>query len=203
MIRDHYSFDLDKFISKEKNILFITGYMGSGKTTLSRQYAEKYDAKCISLDIAFASNNFSISAHENDENIKTYRSLLIGAKCYLMDKDGNGIYTTKWMNMTTAQRCEVIITQAIKQCSSTNRIIIEGVQLYHYAILYPLFKNQPLCIMKTSINQSNVSSFSRDRNQGVRLIPAITEYFSNKKYYARQLQLYKEFINKVIAERRT
>ena len=49
--KDDIVLNLDKFITNEKNVLLITGLSRSGKTTLAGNFASKYNAEIIQLDL--------------------------------------------------------------------------------------------------------------------------------------------------------
>ena len=49
--RAHKNYGLSDFIAGRKNILFITGYSASGKSTIAEDYCKKYKATYIELDV--------------------------------------------------------------------------------------------------------------------------------------------------------
>lgn len=48
---NNYENNLDKWISGENKILYITGLMGSGKSTIGRQLSKQYNCQLLELDL--------------------------------------------------------------------------------------------------------------------------------------------------------
>lgn len=197
--RKYMAYDLSSFINKQKNICFITGYMGSGKSTLAKSFGDRYDAIAISLDNVFTWNATYSSTNQKTPEQQKFRELLEHAGLYTNLGDGVGSFSSSYKNMSASQRCEAIIKQALMDCSINNRIILEGVQLYHYENLFNLFINQPLVIMSTSPKDAQKSDFNRSKGYGEKFFTLLKRIPYKNKYYANQLELFKEFLAKVAA----
>jgi shikimate kinase len=48
--KENITYNLDKWIKSKNGKLLITGYTGSGKTTLAEKFSKKYNIKTIELD---------------------------------------------------------------------------------------------------------------------------------------------------------
>lgn len=195
--RKYAAFGLADFISKRKNILFITGYMGSGKSTLAKSFAEKYNAVCITLDVVFDWNDAYNATKKGKPEQEKFRELLEHAG-YFSKYDGIGTFTQEWKNLSASQKCEVLIKQAIMDCSVNNRIILEGVQLYHYPSIFNLYINNPLVILSTTPGLAQRSKFKRALDNGSKFFTEVKKIPYDHKYYKDQYVLFQDFLKHVV-----
>lgn len=195
--RAFIDYGLQDFISKKSNVLFITGYMGSGKSTLANSLAEKYHAVAITLDVVFEWNDTSTSFNRYKPYVKKFLELLEHAGMYTKFDDVSGTFSKEWRMATASERCEILIKQAIKDVGPGNRIILEGVQLYHYPVLFNLYIKYPLLIMSTSASGSKASDAARDLSNGRNFFRVFADRKYKNYYYNRQLSLFEDYCQKV------
>ena len=195
--RKYIEYDLKDFINGKKNILFITGYMGSGKSTLAKEFGKRYNAISFSLDNVFDWNSVWTTVNRNNPEQILYFQLLKNSKAYRDLGDGIGSFNPEFKNASVTEKCAWIIKEAIKDCSKENRIIIEGVQLYHYDELFPIFINYPLVIMDLNTDEARKSDEMRDKSYGIGFWKRFLNKNNKKDYYINQYDLFTDFLNRV------
>lgn len=167
------------------NILYVTGYSGSGKSTVARQLA---DAKTnvIHLDPYFEKMDKNVSASIQDKefnaflnkNFPEYKTIANPAKGERHSKEW-------WAKVDTfMDKTEKF---AAKQFYKKQKVIVEGVQLQD-STTYPdksFFKDKPLIITGTN----PITSFLRASKRDGRSV--ITSFQSGKEYAQWYADTYK------------
>jgi len=195
--RKYISYGLKDFIDGRKNILFVTGYMGSGKSTISKDFAKRYNARTFSLDNVFDWNETWVTTTMDTAEQRLYFELLKNSGAYRDLGDGIGSYDRAYKTASYAEKCAWIMKQAIKDCSRTNRIIIEGVQLYQYDSLFPIYINYPLLIMDLTSDEAMKSNDKRDKDYGLNFFQRLDRRPGNKRYYTNQYNIFSDYLAKV------
>lgn len=192
--RSHTDYGLEDFESGKKNILFITGYFASGKSSLAREYSKKYNALNIELDLIhsnFLNNACDPEFLEYEKDAKEFKIFWIpfilknklGTIIKIGDKSKmvlNGSYSS----LSIPARVKLVIDFA----KSLNKpCILEGVQCYLYQDLWNEILNYPVIIMDTSILKSRISN---DKRAGKL---QLNNFIYLNRYYSRQVLLLKHF----------
>lgn len=199
--RSHTDYGLSKFIGRESNILFVTGYSASGKSTIAKDYCKRYDAIYVELDmihqdyLSYILDDTSLIFKEMPANSKEFWMGYLKKYNYgiiISYENNKKLITTKaYKDATIPER----VINVIKYAKSLNkRFVIEGVQCYLYTEVWPYVINDPVIIMNTSINQSRVSNVKRAGK-----LDGINDIIWLKRYYHRQrllLDKFKEKLNK-------
>ena len=200
--RSHTDYGLNKFIGRESNILFVTGYSASGKSTIAKEYCKRYDAIYVELDIvhrdylSYILDDTSLLFKDMPANSKEFWMGYIKKYNYgtiISHQDNKTLLTTKeYKDATIPER----VINVIKYAKSLNkRFIIEGVQCYLYTEVWPYVINEPVIIMNTSINQSRISNVKRAKK-----LDGINDIIWLKRYYDRQKMLLMQFKQKLEKE---
>ena len=187
----------NEFDSGEINLAFVVGFSGSGKTTMARQLADKYDdCDYIELDDVLSIDHFS------DNNLKEYSSLLYdfftgpGKKYrvtyqYLVD---NHISENEYEKPLIKDIIDYAISYA--KSHKDKRFILEGIWPLVYGIDPSKFKDCMVCIKGTPYLASTIRAFNRDTKD--------MPFFKKISYFARfQLKHFKGMgldLNKGIKE---
>lgn len=164
--------EFDKFESGENNVCLITGLPGSGKTTLAKQLASKYNATIVSID------NFSGIKKTGDE-LKEIDPVLYS---YLSTRKSlwENLVNKKLKGNNLTYEVEKYIQYAISYCKKDkkNKYIIEGVQIY-WLMNGGELKGCSLICVNTSALKSAIRRVKRvdkiNRSEKVRLIDRIVD----------------------------
>lgn len=152
--KDDIERNVDKFISGESNILLITGLSRAGKTTLGEEYADKYNAELIELDIFENPNSFV----DDYNDIKKVAGDIYDM--YLNKTPEGKVYRdrvyTKNENIAFDElsiQMGKTIKWVLKYCKSrpNKKYIIEGLQIYSDIDDFDSIKDLPLIIKGTSM----------------------------------------------------
>jgi len=196
MERPYLNYGLSEFTNGRSNILFVTGYMGSGKSTIAKQLADQNHAIALGLDYVFEWNaTANVFSSDTEQNAFFY--LLEKGKLWSRINGTIGTYSEKWLHMSASQRALAIIDLAIKYSDRDHRYIIEGIHLYVYPEMFDKIINYPIIIMNLTIGQAQKSDFQRSRDRGAKLLPLLLNRKNKKQYYANQEKLFNAFIAKV------
>lgn len=196
MERPYLDYGLSDFTNKRSHILFVTGYMGSGKSTIAKQIAGQNNAIALGLDYVFEWNaTANTFASDSEQNAFFY--LLEKGKLWTRISGNIGTYSDKWTAMSASQRALTIIELAIKHCDASHRYIVEGIHLYVYPEMFEKIIDHPIIIMNLTTKQAQISDFQRARNRGEKLLPLLLNRGSKSKYYTTQEKLFNAFIAKV------
>lgn len=143
--------------SKDMNILWVTGFSGSGKTTIANKLKEKYpNAQVIHLDDFYCAWN----KEDLTKTLPTlYPKLYPRMKDVIqrLQDDRNKSITEK---IAALNICIERIIALSKEDYGKTSYIVEGIQVYG-SIRYDLIKDQPLVIKGTSAIGALVRRFKR------------------------------------------
>jgi deoxyadenosine/deoxycytidine kinase len=155
--------NIDKWKPGPNNILFVTGFSGSGKTSLAEEYEKKYNAHMFELDgIEHGYDSSGMNILE-----RVYKEFPTWKQRYDDYKNKRDGFPSKMY--------DDIIAYVVKLCheDKDNLYIIEGIQLagpsdrdessYRYT---KHIKNQPLVIKGTSMLASSLRAANRNIKNG-------------------------------------
>lgn len=172
-------FNLDKWKPGNKNILFITGLSGSGKSTKAAKLAKEYNAVNIELDLF--EHNYVVF----DKNVTNDEGNLI-VKEYFENKFGGA----KKFKQGDKQLPHMMY-DFIKYCMNyaykhkDKLFIIEGIQLSDLEMANEI-KDYPIIIVRTSIINSIYRAAKRE---------GIKNYIKSFESYKDFLDLYKWYLS--------
>ena len=161
--KDNIEYNLDKWGTKNHNILYITGLSGAGKSTLTDKLSkENPDAIIITLDFFF----MSLLSKERYEKYKN-RLDYITSDYFNKYHNKVGMFsnisrTVKWEDIENSGKEIRKFINWIKN-NYDDKIIIEGTQLFAYYDGNE-FKNEPLIIIGTSMLKAFMRRAKRDMN---------------------------------------
>lgn len=169
--RPHSDYNLNKWgKEQDKNVLWVTGISGSGKSTIARQMAKKNNADLINIDVyTFKTTNGwvdGMSKRFNKYLDKNY------PKWKKMQKDSYeaGIDRIHRHNKHLCGKWFDTLEDAIKNYGKDSfgkkKVVAEGVQILDETLFYKnkkALKNQPLILMTTSVEDSILSRMTRDK----------------------------------------
>lgn len=145
------------------NILYVTGYSGSGKSTSARSLSNS-KTDVVHLDMYYEGDS-SLIEIDGD-----YRSSEFDA---YLKKNGlkapNEVPRERWAKEKTLGRFESAVQKfGAEQFSKNRKVIVEGVQLLDDSFLpdKTYFSNQPIAILGTSRLTSMSRAFARDGRGG-------------------------------------
>lgn len=153
-----YVQNFDKWKPGPHNILYVTGFSGSGKSTLTQEYAKKYNAIPIELDMFEYGEDFS--------------GIGIVQKCKDAIPEYKEAVDSKWKNPdgsridhdTVIKISHKAAKYALNLCKndSDRLYIVEGLQLFLFTRYDPkMFISEPLIIKGTSALVSEFRSIKR------------------------------------------
>jgi hypothetical protein len=148
-------FNLDKWKPGGKNVLFITGLSGSGKSTKAAKLAKEYNAINIELDL-FEHNNilFNKNTHNDEANLivkEYFEKKYGGPKKFKFSDPGTGRYIYEFI--------EYCIGYARQH--KDRLFIMEGIQLADLEMDDEL-KDEPVIIVHSSILKSMYRAAKRE-----------------------------------------
>ena len=160
--KDTY-YNKDKFDSGEINLCFITGFSGSGKSTMANEM-EKSGIEKYELDDIVFQFNFS------DDNLKEYDGMIYSffngpGKKYRTIKGIDDLKTDKEADDYQADICIDFIDYAKKYASShkDKKFVVEGVEIFGaYIDKIESLKDHAIYIKGTSLFNSYIRSAKRD-----------------------------------------
>ena len=150
---------------KDHNIMYVTGFSGSGKTTMADKFAEAYDSDVIHLDV-FMPNYFT-----EDSEYRQYRSKQFVE--YLnehwptwetelklaQEDDGDTVYN-RYNNQFRR-----MLEQYGSDMYGKQKVVAEGIQIIDNNLFtgdHQYLWDQPVALMNTDIQQSLLSAINRD-----------------------------------------
>lgn len=160
--KDTY-YNKDKFDSGEINLCFITGFSGSGKSTMANEM-EKSGIEKYELDDIVFQFNFS------DDNLKEYGGMINSffngpGKKYRAVKGIDDLKTDKEADDYQSNICIDFIDYAKKYASShkDKKFVVEGVEIFGaYIDKIESLKDYAIYIKGTSLFNSYIRSAKRD-----------------------------------------
>lgn len=160
--KDTY-YNKDKFDSGEINLCFITGFSGSGKSTMANEM-EKTGIEKYELDDIVFQFNFS------DDNLKEYGGMIYSffngpGKKYRAVKGIDDLKTDKEADDYQADICIDFIDYAKKYAAShkDKKFVVEGVEIFGaYIDKIESIKDYAIYIKGTSLFNSYIRSAKRD-----------------------------------------
>lgn len=168
-LRNARTANLDKFgQDRDHNILFITGYSGSGKSTVASGIARPGD-KLIRLD--FYSDPVLTAKKKNlrdDEfNEKCLRAGVnvtrIANAQILKSKQNKNYFLSKEYFKDIDKMREVAEEYAKEQYDKGNRVIVEGVQIAdEWFAKKDYYKDKPIIVLSTNAETSAKRAYERD-----------------------------------------
>ena len=187
--RKFKSYNLDEWgKSKDKNILFITGLSGSGKSTKAMEIDKSNNAEIIHMD-PYMEVNMEDSGALN-KNFNKY--LKKNFPEYNHRPKSRTAEYGKWLD-----KYEETILGYGKQLYPKKKLIVEGIQILDTAFVLDknYFKDKPLIIMSTGILKSQLSASIRDGESFMDFMNRMTD----KEHWDFR-RLYKKYANMLITD---
>lgn len=186
--------------SKDTNVLYVTGYSGSGKSTKAQEIAKARNAEVIHLDMYLeqvGDDSFKSDSNKNFNKFLDKKGFDRKRYLKLIDSKDNDVKKQRWKMI---DELGDYITEYGKKLYGNKKLIVEGVQLSDQTI-YPdksFFKGKPFMLMSTSALKSWFRAGKRDQklNKDDLTIQDIKEYinwysnmYENKKVLEKELGL--------------
>lgn len=151
--------------SENTNILWVTGYSGSGKSTAALSIKRKND-KVIHLDLY--ADEVSSRAGNRDTDFDSYLDRN-APDCKEIPTMKFG--TKKYWN-TVDKLSKSIDGYSKEQYKKGNRVIVEGIQIAQNWLKpgYDSYKGQPIAVLSTSRVNSLMQAFARDERPDIDLL---------------------------------
>lgn len=149
------SYNVKQFVDGKSNILLITGYSGSGKSTIAERFAYKFDMVHIDLDNIDPKYNYIYELKYSNDYEVFYDFL-----------DQNPELDEKLKSRDSYKYREELFNTFFPFCfkwceeHSDSKYIIEGVQIYEFP--KEINKELPIIIMNTSAEESAQRKYKRD-----------------------------------------
>jgi hypothetical protein len=173
MTKKDIYYNKDKFDSGEINLCFITGYSGSGKSTMG----SKMDKDFISLDDVIRHYNFT------DDNLKKYNDMLYN------------FFTTKGKKWRDPEKkphdnkklINEFIDYAISYAKThkNKKYVIEGVWLFVCDVPPEKLKDYAVCIKMTGAVKSAYRAGKRDYSYKKSIKDGLKQFKSSVKFSVR------------------
>ena len=150
--------------SPENNVLYITGYSGSGKSTTARNIANKND-KVIHLDLYSDPANSESRGYRDKEfdEFLTKKNVPYERISSAMTNAGDGYrFSGEYWKHVDALR-EAIGEYGKLQYTKGNRVIVEGIQIAdEWLGPQSEIKDKPLIVLTTGAKESSMRRNMRD-----------------------------------------
>lgn len=151
------SYNINKFTDGSVNLLYLTGFSGSGKSTFAERLSYKYDIVNVTLDNLDPKFGYIYEKDFSEDNEIFYEFL---------DRNPELNEKIKRPNKT-AYRSELFnkfFPFAEKWCKEhkEKKYVLEGVQIYEFP--EGVSKNYPIIIMNTSAEESAKRKYKRTTN---------------------------------------
>lgn len=158
LVKNYSSANLSEWgESKDKNILYVTGISGSGKSTVADKLSKKFNAQVIHLDpyLGMMSQE-SRDAYQNKDFNKFLKQNVPDYKDVVND-DGR-------LNYKIVDKIAKASEDYGKKKFGKERVIIEGVQLFDETFYESrdFYKDKPVMALKTNPIVSNWRGSNRD-----------------------------------------
>ena len=157
--KDNLEFNIKKF-GKENNILFITGLSGSGKSTIIKQYAEKYNAENLEFDAITSTLKAKYRNRLDKINRSKINPIILE---YLDNEDPEGFPNFEDPKFNT--ECVKFLDWLENRVAGDGKLyILEGMQIF-LCFNPERFIGKPMIIMGTSMVKSMYRSTKRYYNK--------------------------------------
>lgn len=157
--KDNLEFNIQKF-GKENNILFITGLSGSGKSTIIKKYAEKYNAENLEFDAITSTLKAKYRNKLDKINRSKINPIILE---YLDNEDPEGFPNFEDPRFNT--ECVKFLDWLENRVAGDgNLYILEGMQIF-LCFNPERFIGKPMIIMGTSMVKSMYRSAKRYYNK--------------------------------------
>lgn len=189
--KDDAYYNFDKFINGQCNILFITGFSGGGKTTLTKEYSKKYKAEIIEID------NFECYMNRVKKDDGSVYSE------FLYKTDFGKEYMERYMGLTDTsvnlifQRdfTNEMMKFLLEYCGKrkNQKFIIEGMQVFRWED-YQKIKDYALIIKGTSALTSAIRRIKRNKEEMSisHILELMRWYVKDDKMMNKLHKVYKE-----------
>lgn len=157
--KDNLEFNIQKF-GKENNILFITGLSGSGKSTIIKKYAEKYNAENLEFDAITSTLKAKYRNKLDKINRSKINPIILE---YLDNEDPEGF--PNFEDPRFNSECVKFLDWLENRVKGDgNLYILEGMQIF-LCFNPERFIGKPMIIMGTSMVKSMYRSTKRYYNK--------------------------------------
>ena len=189
--KDDAYYNFDKFVNGQCNILFITGFSGGGKTTLTKEYSKKYKAEIIEID------NFECYMNRVKKDDGSVYSE------FLYKTDFGKEYMERYMGLTNTsvnlifQRdfTNEMMKFLLEYCGKrkNQKFIIEGMQVFRWED-YQKIKDYALIIKGTSALTSAIRRIKRNKEEMSisHILELMRWYVKDDKMMNKLHKVYKE-----------
>ena len=189
--KDDAYYNFDKFVNGQCNILFITGFSGGGKTTLTKEYSKKYKAEIIEID------NFECYMNRVKKDDGSVYSE------FLYKTDFGKEYMERYMGLTDTsvnlifQRdfTNEMMKFLLEYCGKrkNQKFIIEGMQVFRWED-YQKIKDYALIIKGTSALTSAIRRIKRNKEEMSisHILELMRWYVKDDKMMNKLHKVYKE-----------
>lgn len=197
-LRKSKTANLEKWGKDSKhNILYITGFSGSGKSTATNELARK-DDNIINLDLFLeptVGETELIAPHGKDKRIRDFLASEFPEYRNLTNPKEH--LSKNWFK-TLDGMISKIDEFSEQEYKSGRRVIMEGVQLLDETI-YPnkkILKDKPIIIMGTNPITSILSASKRDDKNIVKdILPSLNEYVNWYRVLNKDLSTLSKEVN--------
>lgn len=151
--------------SADKNILYVTGFSGSGKSTVAKSFANS-QTDIVHLDLYYEGE-----PGQESEGLQEHRCAELDK--FLASKNvrsPNEVPRREWKKERTLDKFEDAVQEfGRKQFSKKRKVIVEGVELADDSFKpdKKFFKDKPLVVLTTSAITSMRRAFARDGRGGL------------------------------------
>lgn len=186
--KDMY-YNFDKFESGENNTLLVTGLSGSGKSTIAKKLASKYNAEYIELDKLDPNTgvtNKSLESVKANSNVHRFIYDFLESHPSIHNKLMNENITNTDIAYINDDFLKYCVGRAKKE--SKKKFIIEGIQIYDYMSYYKKGFTCPIIIMGTSSIKSYVQAAQREKWSLMDIIKKAPEKIGARRQADKQLR---------------
>jgi len=166
--------NLDKWgTDANHNILYVTGYSGSGKSTIAKSLANS-KTNVIHLDTYFWKFDKNVTSKFHDKEFNKFLEQQFPVYKEIANADNHSKEKWKKVDMFMEQTEKF----AAQQFKNGKKVIVEGVQL-HDTTTYPdknFFKGKPIVIVGSSAVVSVLRAAKRDE-RSLLMSPKMTKEF--------------------------
>ena len=159
----------------EHNILYVTGYSGSGKSTVARSLADK-NTNVIHLDPYFEKMDKNVASSIQDKDFNSFLNKNFPDFKSIANPQDGSRHSKEWRSQVD-KLMEQTEKFAAQQYSNHKKVIVEGVQL-NDETTYPdktFFKGKPLIVTGTNPVSSFYRANERDGKSSIKSIQSAKE----------------------------